>query len=85
MAVILAGMVAVHLYKICTIIIVLKHCCFYISATNAMIQMVRATDSVAEDVAAGSVEVCAEISGTIELECVVQTNATTNGSAKAGK
>jgi len=49
-----------------------------------MIQMVMEMDSVAET--AGSVQVCAEITGvTGMLECSVTTTATTIGSTKAGK
>ena len=48
--------------------------------------MVMATENVAENIAGGSVQVCAEITGVAGiLECNVSTTATTMGSAKAGK
>ena len=48
--------------------------------------MVVATMNVAENVAGGSVQVCAEVTGVSGmLECNVSTTATTMGSFKAGK
>jgi len=48
--------------------------------------MVMATMNVAENVAGGSVQVCAEIIGvTGMLECSVSTTATIMGSTKASK
>jgi len=48
--------------------------------------MVMTTMNVAETLAGGSVQVCAEITGvTGMLECNVSTTATTMGSPKASK
>ena len=59
---------------------------FYISATSAMVQMVMASDTVAENVAGGGpVQVCASITGVTELECSVVATASIVGSTKAGK
>ena len=55
----------------------------YIAAMNAAIQMVTDMDSVNET--AGSVQVCAEITGvTGVLECDVTNTPTLTGSTKAG-
>ena len=54
----------------------------YIPAMNAAIQMVTNATSVAET--AGSVQVCAEITGVAGLlECAVTNEATLTGSTKA--
>ena len=59
---------------------------FYISATSATIQMAMPSDTVAENVAGGGpVQVCASITGVMELECSVVATASIVGSAKAGK
>ena len=50
-----------------------------------MIQMAMPSDTVAENVAGGSVQVCASITGVMELECSVVATASIVGSAKAGK
>ena len=48
--------------------------------------MVMNTTNVTENIAGGSVQVCAEITGVGGmLECSVSTTATTMGSTKAGK
>ena len=53
-----------------------KHYCFAPTADNAAIQMVVATMNVTENVAGGSVSVCAEITGVSGmLECVVSNRA----------
>ena len=55
----------------------------YIAVMNAAIQMVTGMDSV--DESAGSVQVCAEITGvTGVLECDVTNTPTLSGSTKAG-
>ena len=55
----------------------------FIAAMNAAIQMVTVMDSV--DESAGSVQVCAAITGvTGMLECNVTNTPTLTGSAKAG-
>jgi len=63
-------------------------CYLFLTYTDdtAAIQMVMATMNVAENVAGGSVQVCAEIIGvTGMLECSVSTTATIMGSTKASK
>jgi len=82
-------------YKLCTMFVAGLTCVWgytfqfiysifiYIAAMNAAIQMVTDMDSV--DESAGSVQVCAEITGvTGMLECNVTNTPTLTGSTKAG-
>lgn len=72
-----------HYHMLCVFSILLF---LAFTAANAAILMMMETMNVAENVAGGSVTVCAEINGvTGMLECEVVTTATILGNGKAGR